>query len=78
MNEHYRRIANDAGFVLWGDEDWKPEGGIVDWANEYDYELNQYSELLVKECSAIIQNFVDQRIPASEYPRLLREHFSGE
>lgn len=76
MNEKFRSIANDAGFVLWGDEDWKPEGAVVDWASEYDYELNKYSELLVTECSAVIQSFVDGRIPASEYPRMLRNHFS--
>jgi hypothetical protein len=76
MNEKFRSIANDAGFVLWNDEDWKPENGIVDWSNEYDHELNQYSELLVKKCSDVIQSFVDERIPASEYPRLLQNHFS--
>lgn len=76
MNEKFRSIANEAGFVLWADEDCGPEGAIVDWASAYDHELNQYSELLVKKCSSVIQSFVDGRIPASEYPRLLQNHFS--
>ena len=75
MNEQFRSIANDAGFVLWSDEDWKPENGIVDWSSNYDHELYKHSQLLVQECSNLIAGFVDQRIPASEYPALLKQHF---
>jgi hypothetical protein len=75
MNQHYRRIANDSGFVFWDDEEWKPADAIVDWSTDYDHELSVYSNNLVSECASLIQDMVDKRIPASEYPKLLREHF---
>lgn len=75
MNQHYRRILNESGFVLWADEEWKPVDAIVDWSTDYDNELCVYSDFLVKECATLIQDMIDKRIPASEYPRLLKEHF---
>jgi hypothetical protein len=33
------------------------------------------SELLVAECANVIQDFVDHRFPASEYPQRLRNYF---
>jgi len=38
----------------------------------------ELSIALVTKCSQLIQDFVDQRIPASEYPRRLKEHFGLE
>lgn len=34
-----------------------------------------FADLLVKECIAKLQDCIDQRIPASEYPELIRKHF---
>ena len=31
-----RHIAEQAGFLLWADEEWKPDGAVVDWACEYN------------------------------------------
>jgi len=38
----------------------------------------RFAELIVRECSIVIQDFVDHRIPASEYPKQLKEHFGVE
>jgi hypothetical protein len=38
----------------------------------------KFAELLVKECALTIQDFVDHRFPASEYPNRLKRHFGVE
>ena len=59
----------------------KPEGFIK---NGLEYELpvrfdaNKFAELIIKDCAANVQNLVDQRIPASEYPSRLKKHFGVE
>ena len=34
-----------------------------------------FADLIVKECSDLVQSLVDQRVPASEYPARIKEHF---
>ena len=36
------------------------------------------AQLIVQECCIVIQDFIDHRIPASEYPNLLKQHFGIE
>jgi hypothetical protein len=35
MNERIKELAKQSGFVLWSDEEWKPEGAVVDWSSNY-------------------------------------------
>ena len=49
MNTRIRELAEHAGFVLWGDEEWNP-GDTVDWSSRYDAELEKFAELIVREC----------------------------
>lgn len=49
MNKQILEIAKQAGFVLWADEDWKPEGAVIDWSSDYDKELEKFAELILKE-----------------------------
>ena len=37
MNELIRELAEQAEFVMWADESWKPEGAIIDWSSDYNY-----------------------------------------
>lgn len=50
MNEKIKELSEKAGFLLWEDEPWKPEGAIVDWSSQYDGELERFAELIVREC----------------------------
>ncbi len=50
MNERIKELADQAGFSLWTDEAWKPEGAIIDWSCNYDLELEKFAELIVREC----------------------------
>lgn len=48
MNDKLKQLAEQAGFVLWGDEDWNP-GETIDWSSNYDAEMVKYTELVVRE-----------------------------
>ena len=44
----------------------------------YREEVDGLIELIVRECSAIVQDCVDRRVPASEYPDVLKQSFGVE
>lgn len=51
MNEQkFRELARKADFALWEDEEWKPEGAIIDWGPNYDREIQKFAELIINEC----------------------------
>jgi hypothetical protein len=39
-------LAEEAGFVFWADETWKPKGATVDWSCAYDDELVKFYHLV--------------------------------
>lgn len=53
MNNRIRELAEQAGFVFWSDESWKPKGAVIDWASNYDEPFAKFLELLKNECSGI-------------------------
>jgi len=57
MNERIKELAEQAGFLTWSDEEWKPEGAVIDWASDYDKELEKFAELIRADereaCAAI-------------------------
>ena len=70
MNPKIKELAEQAGFMMWGDEAWKPHGAVVDWASQYDRELEKFAELIVKECAEIC-------LEANDHNNILR-HFGVE
>lgn len=50
MNERIKKIAEEAGFIFWGNESWKPEGAVIDWASDYDQEFDKFTQLIIQEC----------------------------
>ena len=60
MNEKIKELAEKAGFLLWEDEPWKPEGAIVDWGSQYDGELEGFAELIINECLGICEELGDK------------------
>lgn len=59
MNERIRKIAEEAGFIFWGNESWKPEGAVIDWASDYDQEFAKFTELMIRECVAHLMSNQD-------------------
>jgi hypothetical protein len=47
-----KKLAKEAGFVLWKDEEWNP-GDVVDWGSRYDDELVKFAKLIAKECARV-------------------------
>ena len=80
MNERIKELAEQAGFMLWGNESWNP-GDVVDWSARYDDELEKFAELIVRECIEVCKG----RVGNSDYNtgRMhcmsdLKEHFGVE
>lgn len=55
MNERIKLLAEQAGFVFWGEEPWGPGEGQIDWSSNYTKELNKFVELLVKDCAETVE-----------------------
>lgn len=62
MKDKVKQLAEQAGFVLWSDEDWKPEGQVIDWSSVYDKELEKFAKLLIKECAQICQTVSAEQV----------------
>ena len=48
-----KRLAIEAGFVAWEDEEWHPAGIVFDWAGADDESLVNFCHLVVRECADI-------------------------
>lgn len=68
-------LARSAGFMYWDNEHWAPENQAIDWSCDYDEELMEFKKLVVRECAWVINNLVEQRVPASEYRDHLFKHW---
>ena len=49
MKNNIKKLASEAGFILWGDEPWE-SGQIIDWGTQYDEELIKFAQLVAKDC----------------------------
>jgi len=63
MNERIRFLAEKAGFVFWGSEEWKSEGDVIDWSCDYSKEFETFAELLIKECANELIKWKDEPFP---------------
>ena len=48
MKKLIEDIAKEAGFVFWGEDEIGGQG--IDWASDYNKELENFVELIVAEC----------------------------
>jgi len=49
MDKRTQELAEQAGFVFWGEEPWGPGPGHIDWSCGYDEEFVRFDELMRKE-----------------------------
>jgi hypothetical protein len=73
MNERIKKLIEQATDIV---EIVNPESGITHQREFFDKE--KFAELIVRECAETIQDFVDHRFPASEYPVRLKYYFGVE
>ena len=69
------QIAQEAGFVFWEDESWKPEGALIDWSSSYDEELRKFCELTVKRCIEICEKGSETQTTSAGAALLIKQHF---
>jgi hypothetical protein len=51
MNKLIKRLADEAGFVMWNGEEHAPADSVIDWSCSYDYELEKFAELIIHNCT---------------------------
>jgi hypothetical protein len=73
MNERIRELAEQVGAVRNVLAMGRHDGVLFT-----ETELERFAELIVRECAETIQDFVDHRFPASEYPNRLKKYFGVE
>ncbi len=52
-NKKIKKLAEKAGFIYWGKEEWGPGPDFIDWSSSYDNELVKFTKLIVQECIKI-------------------------
>jgi hypothetical protein len=74
MHENIKRLAEEAGFVVWDDEAHNP-GEVVDWACSYDKELAKIVELTARECAELFKlTYTDEQY-ARRIDKTILKHF---
>lgn len=56
------KLLEKAGFCMWEDEPWKPEGATVCWDCDYDKEIRKYTKLVVKEVIVQLAKSVEAKL----------------
>jgi hypothetical protein len=69
MNERIDELAEQCSI-----EEYNQHGDLI----EFGFNYEKFAELLINECAETVQDFVDHRFPASEYPVRLRRYFGVE
>lgn len=73
MNKNLKTLLEQAGYYPDQCDPIKP--------NFHDVEKLRYlpfTDILMEYCANIVQDCVDLRIPASEYPNIIRNHFKED
>ena len=74
MNQEFKKLAKQAGFVFWEDESWGPGSEYIDWGSDYDQELDRLCKLIVRECADTIERLtftVEGPSQEARYQRVL-------
>ena len=75
MNERIKKLAEQAGFCMWTDEEWNP-GDVIDWGCRYDKEFEKFAKLIVKECAEVAG--CNGHVSGFTLGDLIKEHFGVE
>ena len=49
MDKRTQELAEQAGFVFWGEESWGPGPGNIDWSCDYNEEFEKFAKLMREE-----------------------------
>jgi hypothetical protein len=69
-------MMKEADFAFWENEPWKPEGATVDWASNYDKEVENLLGVFVEETvKAIIETAGNDHGQADRYIAAVLKRF---
>ena len=69
MNEQIKELAEEAGFRYIKDEG-------IGWAGNHNSSLPRFAELIVRECSRIADDWVNDKDDGKNYPSdVIKKHF---
>ena len=77
MKQIYREIAENSGFLLWGNESWNP-GDVIDWSSRYDEELERFAEAIVQRCIGVLETRKDSPIIVNAIKEMKENFNIGE
>lgn len=72
MNERIKLLAEQADLYA------RSDNSSMLFENYKKRYSEKFAELIVKDCAETVQDFVDHRFPASEYPNRLKKYFGVE
>jgi hypothetical protein len=49
MNDKSLKMLRKAGFIFWAGEPWRPQNAVIDWATEYDKEVDKLMKSVEKK-----------------------------
>jgi len=74
--ERILKLALDAGLLNYVDNE-TPRRYFIDGYADLE-EVEEFAQLIVRECAGIVTDAVDHREPASTYADKIRQHFGVE
>lgn len=74
MNGNTRRLIEDAGFILWQNEEWSG-GQIVDWSCNYDKEIHALVRLVADKCIALCENGSSTQMTSRGAAERIKQYF---
>jgi hypothetical protein len=77
MNKQIRQLAEQAGFALWGEEQWNP-GDVIDWSARYDRELEKFAKLIAGECAKLLPPEMTHGPDGRPLEQVFKQHFGVE
>jgi hypothetical protein len=78
MNKAMRELAEEAGFIFWRDEPWKPHGAEIDWSSDYSEELKMYTEFIIRKCIEICEQGTITQTTSFGASQNIKNHFGLE
>jgi hypothetical protein len=75
MSKELRKLAEEAGFVFWANEPWKPYNAEIDWSGDYSEEFKIYTESLIRKCIEICEKGTNTQTTSFGASQDIKNHF---
>lgn len=80
MNKKLKSLAEKSGFLLWEGESWN-QGEVIDWSSNYDKEIENLYNNILKECIKVIrqeENFLNCESSIKKHFKIKNSNLDGK